>query len=80
MQGWKLDRFYPTMYTNTRIPFLNERFYLFYTTLTDGTLDSLMEPLRVGSLLAWTPVTLFWGFFGSFFSRGTDVMAMFRRV
>jgi SAM-dependent methyltransferase len=77
--GWRLQRFYPTMYSNTRIPFLNERFYLYYTRLTDGTLDSLMEPVRAGALLARAPMTLFWGLFGSFFSRGTDVMAVFRR-
>ena len=44
-----------------------------------GALDSLMEPVRVGALLLRTPVTLFWGFFGYFFSRHTDVMAVFRR-
>lgn len=77
--GWQLQRFYPTMYSNTRVPFLNERFYLYYIRLTDGTLDSLMEPVRTGALLARAPLTLFWGLFGSFFSRGTDVMAVFRR-
>ncbi|HEX7668507.1 MAG TPA: class I SAM-dependent methyltransferase [Polyangiaceae bacterium] len=77
--GWALQRFYPTMYSNTRIPFLNERFYLYYIRLTDGTLDSLMEPVRTSALLMRGPLTLFWGLFGSFFSRGTDVMAVFRR-
>jgi hypothetical protein len=77
--GWKLDRFYPTMYTNTSVPFLNERFYLYYTKITDGTLDALMEPVRGGALLLRLPETMFWGFFGSMFSRHTDVMAMFRR-
>lgn len=77
--GWKLDRFYPTMYTNTSVPFLNERFYLYYTKITDGTLDALMEPVHGGALLLRLPETLFWGFFGGMFSRHTDVMAMFRR-
>src|SRR5207249_9939907 len=71
--GWKLLRFYPTMYSNTRFPFLNERFYLYYTRLTDGTLDSLMEPVRAAALIVRAPLTLFWGIFGSFFSRGTAV-------
>jgi 2-polyprenyl-3-methyl-5-hydroxy-6-metoxy-1,4-benzoquinol methylase len=78
LQGWKVERFYPTMYTNTPVPFLNERFYLYYTTLTDGTLDAMMEQVRPGPLLARLPETLFWGCFGAFFSRSTDVMAMFR--
>jgi len=78
-QGWSLARYYPTMYSNTRIPFLNEAFYLYYTRITDGTLDALMEPVRVGALLLRAPVTLFWGLFGSYFSRHTDVMAVFRK-
>ena len=77
--GWQLARFYPTMYTNTSVPFLNERFYLYYTTLTDGTLDSMMEDVRAGALILRLPQTLFWGLFGGLFSRHTDVMAMFRR-
>jgi SAM-dependent methyltransferase len=77
--GFAVDAFYPTMYSNTRVPFLNEAFYFYYTKLADGTLDALMEPVRVGSLLVRAPLTLFWGFFGSFFSRHTDVMAVFRR-
>lgn len=76
---WQLARYYPTMYSNTRVPFLNEAFYLYYTRLTDNTLDALMEPVKAGALLLRAPLTLFWGFFGSFFSRNTDVMAIFRR-
>lgn len=77
--GLTVDAYYPTMYSNTRVPFLNEAFYFYYTKITDSTLDALMEPVRVGSLLLRLPVTLFWGFFGSFLSRHTDVMAVFRR-
>ena len=78
-QGWKLTRYYPTMYSNTKVPFLNEAFYLYYTRVTDGTLDALMEPVRVGALLLRAPLTLFYGVFGSLLSRHTDVMAVFRR-
>ncbi|HEX4339622.1 MAG TPA: class I SAM-dependent methyltransferase [Polyangiaceae bacterium] len=78
-QGWTLSRYYPTMYSNTHVPFLNEAFYYYYTRITDGTLDALMEPVRVGALLLRAPMTLFWGLFGYFFSRHTDVMAIFKR-
>ena len=78
-QGWKVERFYPTMYTNTKVPFLNERFYLYYATLNGGTVDAMMDPVRPGPLLLRTPQTLFWGCFGALFSRNTDVMAVFRR-
>jgi SAM-dependent methyltransferase len=77
--GWQLTRFYPTMYSNTRLPFLNERFYRYYLELTDDTLDALVETVRVVPLLARLPLTLFYGFFGSFFSRHTDVAAVFRK-
>jgi 2-polyprenyl-3-methyl-5-hydroxy-6-metoxy-1,4-benzoquinol methylase len=79
VHGWQLDRYYSTMYSNTRLPFLNEAFYVYYARLADDTLDALMEPVRVAALLLRAPLTLFWGLFGSFFSRGTDVMAVFRR-
>lgn len=78
-RGWELLRYYPTMYANTRVPFLNSAFYLYYLTLVDNTLDALMEPPKVLPLLLRPHLTLFWGLFGSFFARETDVMAVFRR-
>lgn len=78
-QGWNLERCYATMYSNTIVPFLNEAFYLYYTRVTDGTLDVLMEPVRTCALLLRAPITLFLGLFGYFFSRHTDIMAVFRR-
>ena len=78
--GLALERFYSTMYSNTPVPFLNEAFYLYYTRIADGTLDALMEPVRVGALLLRLPITLFWGFFGALFSRHTDVMAVFKKT
>ena len=81
-RGWSLERHYRTMYTNTLVPFLNERFYLHYTFVADGTLDALIEPvplLRLAGLIALAPLTFFWGLFGYFFPRGTDGMAIFRR-
>ena len=77
--GWELDRYYPTQYANTLFPFLNSRFYLYYTGLFDNSLDALTDPVRVGPVLARLPLTLFWGFFGYFFARETDVMAVFRK-
>jgi 2-polyprenyl-3-methyl-5-hydroxy-6-metoxy-1,4-benzoquinol methylase len=78
-RGWELVRYYRTQYANTRVPFLNSRFYLYYMRLCDNSLDCLMEPPRPLPLLARLPITLFWGFFGSMFAPQTDVMALFRR-
>jgi 2-polyprenyl-3-methyl-5-hydroxy-6-metoxy-1,4-benzoquinol methylase len=77
--GLALSRFYSTMYTNTAVPFLNEAFYRYYGRILDDTLDIATEPVHSGALLLRLPLTLFWGLFGSFFSRHTDVMAVFRK-
>jgi SAM-dependent methyltransferase len=78
-QGLVLSRFYSTMYTNTLVPFMNERFYRYYGRLLDDTLDVATDPVQTGALLRRLPLTLWWGLFGSFFSRHTDVMAVFRK-
>lgn len=78
-RGWQLERYYPTQYANTRLPFLNSRFYLHYLQSCDGSIDCLMEKPRLLPLLLGLPLTLFWGFFGSFFAEETDVMVVFRR-
>jgi SAM-dependent methyltransferase len=78
-RGWRLQRYYPTQYANTLVPFLNSRFYLHYLSLCDDSLDSLMEPPRLAPLMSRLPTTLFWGLFGSFFAQETDVMLIFRR-
>jgi len=78
-RGWRLERYYPTQYGNTAVPFMSSRFYLYYMQLGDNSLDHLLEPPRLGPLLARLPLTLFWGFFGQFLAEETDVMAVFRR-
>jgi SAM-dependent methyltransferase len=78
-RGWRVERYYPTQYANTPVPFLNSRFYLYYMGLCDDSIDSLMEAPRVLPLLARLPVTWFWGLFGYFFAEETDVMVIFRR-
>ena len=78
-RGWRLERFYPTQYANTLVPFLNSRFYLYYMSVCDDSIDCLMEPPRVLPLLARLPWTLFWGLLGYFFAEKTDVMVIFRR-
>jgi SAM-dependent methyltransferase len=78
-RGFRLERVYPTMYSNTRVPFLNERFYRYYLAVTDDTLDALVEPVRAAPLLWRLPLTLFYGIFGSFFSRNTDIAIVFRK-
>ncbi len=77
--GWKLLRYYPTMYTNTLVPFVNTGFVTHYFSCHDDTLDLALEPIRMNSWRLWTPKTLFLALFGAFTAPETDVMAVFQR-
>lgn len=79
-QGWRLERRYKTMYTNTWVPFLNEAFYRFYAGLFDDTLEALFGPVDVAALLRNLPRTLATALFGGFASRHTDPMSLFRKT
>jgi len=77
--GWEVLRYYPTMYTNTAFPFVNSAFLLHYFSCFDNCVDLSLEPIKVGSLKLWTPVTLLHGLFGALWAPESDVMAVFRK-
>jgi len=79
-RDWRLERYYPTQYANTRVPFLNSRFYQFYAERLDATLDCLMEAPRPGALAARLPEALFWALAGHLYAEETDVMFVFRKL
>jgi SAM-dependent methyltransferase len=76
--GWELIKYYPTMYANTLVPFVNAAFVNFYFKCHDDTLDLAIEPINPKSWKLWTPVSLFLGLFGYFFAPECDVMAVYR--
>jgi 2-polyprenyl-3-methyl-5-hydroxy-6-metoxy-1,4-benzoquinol methylase len=76
---WELVRYYPTMYSNTLIPFVNQRFLLHYFRCCDDTVDLAAEPIQVKNWKLYTLVTLFWAFVGYFFAPETDVMVVYRK-
>lgn len=78
--GWELVRYYPSMYTNTALPFMNHRFLLYYFHAGDDTLDMLTEPIRISNPKLYTPASLFWGLFGSLFAPETDVAVVYRNA
>jgi 2-polyprenyl-3-methyl-5-hydroxy-6-metoxy-1,4-benzoquinol methylase len=78
--GWQLLQYYPTMYSNTFLPFVNQRFLLHYFRACDDTLDLATEPIQVANPKLYSPVTLFWAFFGGFFAPETDVMVVYRKA
>lgn len=77
--GWQLHRYYPTMYTNTRLPFANFAFLEHYFKCHDNNCDLALEPINPASWKLWTPVTAAHALFGSFWSPECDVMAIFKR-
>jgi 2-polyprenyl-3-methyl-5-hydroxy-6-metoxy-1,4-benzoquinol methylase len=78
-QGWRFERRYKTMYTNTCVPFLNEAFYRYYMGLFDDTLEALFGPVHGVALLRNLPRVLWVAFFGALASRHTDPMSLFRK-
>jgi 2-polyprenyl-3-methyl-5-hydroxy-6-metoxy-1,4-benzoquinol methylase len=77
--GWQLERYYPTMYINTVVPFVNHRFFIHYLRCFDDTLDLVNEGIRTDSARLFAPDTLFYAFFGSLLAPKTDGMAVFRK-
>lgn len=77
--GFRSERVYRSMYTNTFVPGFNEAFYRHYARTLDNTLDAIVGPLVLRPLLSQLPRTLWLAFFGGFFSRGTDPTVIFRR-
>lgn len=77
--GWALHRYYPVMYTNTPIPFINARFVTYYLGCFDNTLDVAFEGVQLTSWKLFTPLTFCHAFFGYWYAPKTDVMAVFKR-
>jgi 2-polyprenyl-3-methyl-5-hydroxy-6-metoxy-1,4-benzoquinol methylase len=75
---WTFERYYPTMYANTFLPFVNGRFMQHYMEAGDNTVDVMFEPIQVTNPKLFGPMTLFWGLFGALFATETDVMVTYR--
>jgi SAM-dependent methyltransferase len=77
--GWNAIRYYPTMYTNTWVPFVNHKFLIHYFRCFDDTIDLALEPIKTNSWRLWTPVTLYYALFGCLNAPELDGMAVFQR-
>jgi 2-polyprenyl-3-methyl-5-hydroxy-6-metoxy-1,4-benzoquinol methylase len=75
--GWRLSRYYPTMYANTLVPFINSRFVVHFMKCGDDTIDVVFGPIDLANAKLWTLPTLYYGLFGYFHAPHTDVMAVF---
>jgi 2-polyprenyl-3-methyl-5-hydroxy-6-metoxy-1,4-benzoquinol methylase len=77
--AWDLLRYYPTMYSNTPLPFVNQRFLLHYFKCCDDMVDLATEPIQAKNLKLYTLTTLFLALFGYFFAPETDVTVLYRK-
>lgn len=75
---WQLVRSYPKMYAETLLPGMNGRFFDYYTQLGDNTLDFALEPLHFNLPRLYSPIALFWAFFGYFFVPEDSLMVVYR--
>jgi 2-polyprenyl-3-methyl-5-hydroxy-6-metoxy-1,4-benzoquinol methylase len=76
--NWQFVRSYAKMYAETLMPGMNGRFFDYYTQLGDNTLDFALEPLHWKLPKLYTPIALFWAFFGYFFVPEDSLMVVYR--
>jgi 2-polyprenyl-3-methyl-5-hydroxy-6-metoxy-1,4-benzoquinol methylase len=78
--GWQVVEFRQGSQADTRVPFLNTAFAWRYLKSGGGFFDVTVEPLSPRHLLVFLahPSLIFWGLFGSFFSRKSDMVVTAR--
>ena len=78
--GWQVVEFRKDSPADTRVPFVNSAFMWRYIKSAGGFLDVSCDPvssqLQPGILA--NPSLIFWGLFGSFFSRKTEMVVVAR--
>ncbi|MGZ4849355.1 MAG: class I SAM-dependent methyltransferase [Halobacteriota archaeon] len=77
--GWQAVEFRKEWYGDTRVPFVNLAFFFRFCKSSGGYRDVGLDPWtsQRNHILAH-PSLIFWGLFGSFFSRETDMVVVVR--
>ena len=77
--GWQVVEFRKDLYKDTRVPFVSSAFMSRYSKTAGGYLDALWDPVgsQLNHVLA-NPGLIFWGLFGSFFSRKNEMVIVVR--
>jgi 2-polyprenyl-3-methyl-5-hydroxy-6-metoxy-1,4-benzoquinol methylase len=75
--SWQVIEFRKHSNGDTRVPFINKAFVWRWCQSGGGFIDVASDPVDLRRILAH-PYLIFWGFFGSFFSRKTDVEIVVR--
>ncbi|MGZ4846533.1 MAG: class I SAM-dependent methyltransferase [Halobacteriota archaeon] len=77
--GWRVIEFRKEWYGDTRVPFVNSAFMCRYAISAGGFIDAGFEPQSAQQNYILThPSLIFWGLFGSFFSRKTEMVVVAR--
>ena len=76
--GWKVIELNRNSFADTRIPFFNTAFSGRFVQSGGGYIDAGLEPKSICHIIATNPSLIFWGLFGSLFSRKTLVMIVAR--
>ncbi|MGZ4847409.1 MAG: class I SAM-dependent methyltransferase [Halobacteriota archaeon] len=78
--GWQITEFSKKWYGDTRVPFVNTAFMCRYAISAGGFIDAgLWDPISSQlKYLLTNPSLIFWGLFGSFFSRKTEMVVVAR--
>ncbi|SFU82729.1 2-polyprenyl-3-methyl-5-hydroxy-6-metoxy-1,4-benzoquinol methylase [Nitrosomonas eutropha] len=71
-KGFRIDKVEQKSYMDTKIPFINSTFVFNYMTSTDGTVDSIFDPIKFG-LIYTSPRLLFHGLFGYLLNHKKDI-------
>ena len=75
--SWQVVEFSKDWYVDTRVPFVNSAFLFRYFESGGGFMDVGFDPVSPLHMLKY-PGLLFWGLFGYFFSRKTDMVVVAR--
>lgn len=75
--GWQVVEFSKDWYVDTRVPFVNSAFLFRYFQSGGGFMDVGFDPVSPLHMIKH-PSLFFWGLFGSFFSRKTDMVVIAR--
>jgi 2-polyprenyl-3-methyl-5-hydroxy-6-metoxy-1,4-benzoquinol methylase len=76
--GWKVVEFCKESWADTRVPFFNTAFLWRFIQRGGGYLDVGFELQSARNVVVTNPSLVFWGLFGSFSSRRTDMVVIAR--
>ncbi|MGZ4852706.1 MAG: class I SAM-dependent methyltransferase [Halobacteriota archaeon] len=82
--GWEVVQFRKGSFADTWVPFINTAFANRFVERSGGFIDDVIEsqsdPTSAREIIKKNPSLIFWGLFGSFFSRKTEMVVVARAL